>query len=93
MVFEPFALVNGEEGGTTHGSPYNYDTHVPLIFYGAAFRAGTYRERVTPADLAPTLAAALGLTPPALADGRILEQALRPAKLAPRRAPREAKPR
>lgn len=93
VVFEPFALVNGEEGGTTHGSPYNYDTHVPLIFYGAAFRAGTYRERVTPADLAPTLAAALGLTPPALADGRILESALRPAAPARRRAPAEAKPR
>ena len=93
VVFEPFALVNGDEGGTTHGSPYNYDTHVPLIFYGAAFRPGTYRERVTPADLAPTLAAALGITPPALADGRVLESALRPAAPAPRRAPREGKPR
>lgn len=94
LVLEPFALVNGDEGGTTHGSPYSYDTHVPLLFYGAAFRAGTYRERATPAGLATTLAAALGITPPALANGQVLYAALGSTsrRQAPPR-PRQVQPR
>lgn len=77
ILGEPFALLNGEQGGTTHGSPYSYDTHVPLIFYGPVFRPGVYPEQVSPTDLAPTLAAALGINPPALANGRVLAEALR----------------
>ncbi len=77
FVLEPFALVNGERGGTTHGSPYAYDTQVPLIFYGPAFRAGVYPEKVSPIDLAPTLAAALRINPPALSSGNVLAQALK----------------
>lgn len=77
VVQEPFALFDSERGGTGHGTPYSYDTHVPLILYGAAFRPGNYREMVSPTDLAPTLAAALGINPPALADGKVLTQALR----------------
>lgn len=79
VVVEPFALFNGHQGGTTHGTAYAYDTHVPLIFFGAAFQAGEFRQRVTPADAAPTLAAALGLSPPALATGQVLAPALRAA--------------
>ena len=86
VVLEPFALVEGDRGGATHGSPFNYDTHVPLLLWGSAFRAGTYRERATPADLATTLAAALGLTPPSLADGQVLLQALQQPEARPRRA-------
>lgn len=92
IVQQPFALFEGEDGETTHGSPFNYDTHVPLIFYGSAFRAGTYREQVTPANLAPTLAAALGVAPPALADGQVLVQALRRVTPAPRSASAGGKP-
>lgn len=77
VVVEPFALFNGDLGGTTHGTPYSYDTHVPLIFFGAAFQAGEHSEQVTPADAAPTLAAALGINPPALVTGKVLTQALR----------------
>jgi hypothetical protein len=40
----------------SHGSPYDYDTHVPLIFYGPWFRAGRYPAFVRTVDLAPTLA-------------------------------------
>jgi arylsulfatase A-like enzyme len=72
-----YALFNAERGGATHGTHYPYDTHVPLIFFGAAFRPGTYRRQVSTTDLAPTLAAALGLTPPTLATGRVLARALR----------------
>ena len=84
VVLEPFALVNREQGGTTHGSPHSYDTHVPLIFFGPAFRPGIYREQVSPIDLAPTLAAALGINPPARATGKVLTQALRRPRARPR---------
>lgn len=60
---------------TTHGTPYDYDTHVPLIFFGAPFAPGRHGEPVTPADLAPTLAATIGLAMPG-ADGRVLASAL-----------------
>lgn len=77
LVQEPFALFDGERGGASHGTPYPYDTRVPLIFLGAPFRPGVYRETVSPTDLATTVAAALEISPPALADGKVLIQALR----------------
>lgn len=77
VVREPLALSDGD---ASHGTPHAYDTHVPLIFFGGAFRPGTYPERVSTTDLATTLAAALGLTPPALATGKVLTQALGSAK-------------
>lgn len=58
--------------GATHGSPYNYDTHVPLLWYGAGVKAGVHTERVGVDDLAPTLAHLLGLPAPPLAEGRVL---------------------
>ena len=42
--------------GTTHGSHHTYDTHVPVIFFGGAVKAGRSKASVTPADIAPTLA-------------------------------------
>jgi len=50
--------------GTDHMSPYTYDTHVPLAFYGVAFQPGTYRGHVEPVDLAVTLASLLGINAP-----------------------------
>lgn len=82
-VLEPFALVNGDRGGTSHGTPHSYDTHVPLILYGPAFRGRTYREQVSPTDLATTLAAALGIDPPARATGKVLVEALRRRRARP----------
>jgi len=66
--------------GTDHASPYNYDTHVPLAFYGLPFRAGTYRTAVEPIDLAPTLASLLGINPPTHSVGRVLIEALAPLR-------------
>lgn len=59
--------------GTTHGSAWNYDRHVPLMIRGAGIPAGRYRADCGPRDLAPTLAELLRITPPAGADGRLLE--------------------
>lgn len=61
--------------GTGHGTPYNYDQHVPVFFMGFGIQPGEYFEAITPADIAPTLAALTGVTL-ATRDGRVLGQAL-----------------
>jgi hypothetical protein len=66
----------GPGKGTDHTSPYNYDTHVPLAFYGLPFQPGTYRTSVEPVDLAPTLASLLGINAPTHSVGRVLTEAL-----------------
>jgi predicted AlkP superfamily pyrophosphatase or phosphodiesterase len=69
----PFQI--GASTGTTHALPYSYDAHVPLAFYGSAFRAGIYREDVEPVDLAVTLSSLLRINKPASATGRALHEA------------------
>ena len=64
---------------TTHFSPYSYDRHVPLGFFGAPFEPGIYHGRVQPVDLAATYAALLGVNQPSAAVGHILTQAFRTA--------------
>jgi arylsulfatase A-like enzyme len=63
-------------GGTTHFSPWSYDRHVPLGFFGAPFTPGIYHGRVQPVDLAATLASLLGLTQPSASVGTVLTQAI-----------------
>jgi arylsulfatase A-like enzyme len=62
--------------GTSHGSPYSYDTHVPLAFYGLPFEPGTYRAHSEPVDMVATLASLLGVNAPTHAIGRVLTEAL-----------------
>jgi arylsulfatase A-like enzyme len=61
--------------GVAPGSFYSYDTQVPLIFYGAAFRGRIFEAPVSPAEVAPTLAAALGVPAPSSSTGRPLAEA------------------
>ncbi len=68
----------GTTKGTDHATPFSYDTHVPLAFYGLAFQPGTYRTHAEPVDLAVTLASLLGINAPAQATGRVLTEALQP---------------
>ena len=63
--------------GVMHGSPWAYDQHVPMIFAGPGVAQGRYNRRVHPIDVAPTLAALLGISAPAAAEGSALEEALR----------------
>jgi len=70
---------SAESTGTDHFSPYSYDRHVPLGFYGAPFVPGIYPERVEPVDLAATLASLLGINQPSASIGKVLTQALKPA--------------
>lgn len=62
--------------GTTHGTPYGYDAHVPLVLMGPGINPGTYSERTALLDLAPTLSVLLGVEPPAGSQGRVLTEAL-----------------
>ena len=71
IIYEPYYLP-GAARGTTHFSPYVYDNHVPVLFFGAGVKAGTYRRTITVNDIAPTLAAALGVELPSGAFGNVL---------------------
>lgn len=58
--------------GTNHGTPHEYDTHVPQLWYGAGVPAGERLERVGVDDIAPTLAGLLGVQPMPEAKGHRL---------------------
>jgi hypothetical protein len=64
-------------GIATHGTPHDYDAHVPVIFYGGPFKAGKHDEFARVVDMAPTLAAALGAQPLEPIDGRVLQSSMR----------------
>lgn len=73
VIQEPYFLF-GRSAGTSHSTPWGYDTHVPVIFYGAGVKAGNYAREVAPNDIAPTLAAVLGVEPPSGSSGRVLPE-------------------
>ena len=58
--------------GSNHGTPYNYDTHVPLLWYGAGVPPAVHPEHVAVRDLAPTLSRLLGLPAPPQSAGKVL---------------------
>lgn len=58
--------------GTNHGTPYTYDTHVPLVWFGVGVKPGVYPQRAGVDDIAPTLARILGVLAPPQAQGRSL---------------------
>ena len=65
VLLQPYCLASAFNGtGTTHGSPWPYDTHVPLLVYGTGVKAGVHEERVTPLAAAPILARAAGIDAP-----------------------------
>ncbi len=68
-----YVLIGGM-AGTSHGSPYHYDTHVPIVFAGMNITPANYDQRVRTIDIAPTIAAFFGIAPPADIDGRKLLQ-------------------
>jgi predicted AlkP superfamily pyrophosphatase or phosphodiesterase len=78
IIQEPYWFLF-DKGPVTamHGSPWRYDTHVPIIFFGPAIQPKMVCRRVHPVDVAPTIAAVLGMTPPGAAVGSPLEEVLR----------------
>jgi hypothetical protein len=61
-----------------HGQPSEDDSHVPILFWGRGIRRGSYASRMNTVDIAPTLAALLGIPPLALVDGRVRTEVLEP---------------
>jgi hypothetical protein len=57
-----------------HGSPWRYDTHVPVVFAGAGIAPAIVDRRVGIVDVAPTMAALLGMSPPGAAEGHVLPE-------------------
>jgi predicted AlkP superfamily pyrophosphatase or phosphodiesterase len=76
----------------THGSPWTYDTHVPLLLWGHGVRAGRISTPVTPAALAPTLSRLLDLPPPPACEVEAREEALLPVASANAAPPSPAPP-
>lgn len=69
-----YLFERGYKTGSAHGSPYPYDTHVPLVFMGSGLGAARVTRHVALVDLAPTLARVLGLPRKADLDGQALEE-------------------
>jgi predicted AlkP superfamily pyrophosphatase or phosphodiesterase len=64
VVLKPFLIPSSGTSGTTHGTPYNYDADVPVLFYGRAFKPGRYADPFNITDIVPTLCAELQMTVP-----------------------------
>lgn len=78
-IFDGYQMQgSGAFAGTTHFSPWSYDRHIPLAFYGAPFVPGEYHERVAPVDLAVTFTSLAGVNLPSAAVGRVLNEAIKP---------------
>jgi hypothetical protein len=74
VLQEPYYLF--EATGTSHGTPYDYDNHVPVIFLGPGIKPGKYSTRIAVNDIAPTLAEILKVEQPSGSIGRILSEIL-----------------
>lgn len=87
IVLDPYWLRSSN--GTTHGTPYGYDAHIPLLLMGPGIRPGAYHATVALNDLAPTLATLVGVATPGGSSGRVLSEALaaEPAQARPRGTP------
>ena len=75
VTLKPGYVFSTETAGTASGSPYSYDSQVPLILHGGAVKSGRYTESASPADIAPTVASILGINAPPLSEGRVLSEA------------------
>jgi hypothetical protein len=72
ILLEPYWIGNASE--TSHGTPYSYDTHIPLVFMGPMVRPGRYDAAVAMNDIAPTIATLLDLETPSGSSGRVLTE-------------------
>jgi predicted AlkP superfamily pyrophosphatase or phosphodiesterase len=72
--YAPYTLVASRSTGTTHGSPYRYDTHIPIVFWNAEMKPEHISRRVHIVDIAPTLAHMLGVSYPHTVDGTPLKE-------------------
>jgi arylsulfatase A-like enzyme len=72
-ALKPYFMFGSSTNIATHGSPYEYDTHVPVLAWGPRWvKPGPVAQRVEVADIAPTVARLLGIAAPAGSEGRPL---------------------
>lgn len=72
---KPYIYISDNVGGTGHGTPHDYDRHIPVVFLGAPIKAGSYPAACGPEDIAPTLAEMLNLKGlEKEADARVLQE-------------------
>ncbi len=83
VLITPGMYEQAQLTGTNHYTPYSYDRHVPLAFFGSAFVPGAYHDRVAPVDIAATFASLLRVNQPTASIGHVLTFALRPEKPIP----------
>jgi len=76
MIPYPATLIRGRTG-TSHGSGYSYDTHIPLIFYGNGIKKGVSKSKYEIIDIAPTIANLLRIEAPNSSTGKIITEALK----------------
>ncbi len=76
VVLKP-SYFNGWVTGTTHGSWYNYDSHIPLLWYGWGIKKGKSNSKYYMNDIAPTLAALLHIQMPNGATGNVITEVLK----------------
>jgi len=69
FILKPYHILTEASAGTSHGTPYWYDSQVPIILHGAGVRRGLYPQPISTVDLAPTLATYLEIGQPANAEG------------------------
>jgi predicted AlkP superfamily pyrophosphatase or phosphodiesterase len=72
IIQEPYWLFGAK--GTSHGTPFGYDTHVPVIFMGPGIKPGKYYETIAVNDIAPTLATIMEVEIPSGSVGRVLAE-------------------
>ncbi len=77
LVVTPAPYSSWQTTYAMHGTPNEVDARVPIVFYGAPFRSGSYSEFARVVDMAPTLAVVLHVTPTEKLDGRVLSNAIR----------------
>jgi len=75
-MLKQYVYMSSLVGGTGHGTAYDYDRHIPIVFMGAGVKQGKYSADCGPEDIAPTLAKILGLDFPKEADARLLVEML-----------------
>ncbi|MCF6213623.1 MAG: alkaline phosphatase family protein [Flavobacteriaceae bacterium] len=76
LIPMPATIAYGHTG-TTHGTGYNYDTHVPLIFYGKGIKKGYSNSYYPIIDIAPTMATLLGVEFPNATSGKVITEVLK----------------
>jgi predicted AlkP superfamily pyrophosphatase or phosphodiesterase len=77
VLLKKYTYVSDRPGGTGHGTPYEYDRHIPIVFMGDRIKPGSYSQDCGPEDIAPTLAKLLELEIPQEADSRILTEMMK----------------